>query len=162
MLICRTSVALAAALVVSVRTATAQQSAASLDSVSRAQIRDGLRAFYFNRAHGDLNALLVDMLGSKVDANRKAPFEAIVASDSLANEAPASCLSTAPIDKAHIEIRGTWAHVSVPRCGEGESDADQFRMIRLEGRWRFVDFRVLNARIGLPASPSVTTRESPR
>jgi hypothetical protein len=149
MLTCRTLVALAvplaAAWIVSTGTAAAQQSAASLDSASRAQIRNALRAFYYNRAHGDWNALLVDMLGSKVDANRNAPFEAIVAADSVAHEAPASCLPTPPIDQAVIELRGNWAHVSVPRCGEAESAADLFRLIRLEGRWRFVDFRVLDA-----------------
>ena len=144
MLICRTVVVFAAAWVVSTGTAAAQQSAASLDSTSRVQIRNVLRAFYFNRAHGDYNALLVDMLGSKVDANRNAPFEAIVASDSVPHDAPLSCLPTPPIDRAVIELRGNWARVSVPRCGAAESAADLFRMIRLEGRWRFVDFRVLD------------------
>ena len=144
MLTCRTLVALATAWVVSTGSAASQQSAASLDSASRVQIRNALRAFYFNRAHGDYNALLVDMLGSKVDANRKAPFEAIVASDSVARDAPVSCLPTPPIDRAVIELRGNWAHVSVPRCGAADSAADLFRMIRLEGQWRFVDFRVLD------------------
>jgi len=144
MLIWRTSVVLATALVVSAGTAATQQPTASLDSASRVQIRNALRGFYFNRAHGDFNALLVDMLGSKVDANRKAPFQAIVASDSLTRDAPASCLPTPPIDQAVIELRGDWAHISVPRCGATEAVADQFRMIRLEGRWRFVDFRVLD------------------
>lgn len=140
----RTLVALAAAWVVSTGSAASQQPAASLDSASRVQIRNALRTFYFNRAHGDYNALLVDMLGSKVDANRKAPFEAIVAADSVANDAPVSCLPTPPIDQAVIELRDNWARVSVPRCGVAESAADLFRMIRLEGRWRFVDFRVLD------------------
>jgi hypothetical protein len=144
MLTCRTLLALAVAWVVSTGTVAAQQSAASLDSASRVQIRNALRAFYYNRAHHDSNALLVDMLGSKVDANRNAPFEAIVAADSVAHEAPVSCLPTPPIDQAVIELRGNWARVSVPRCGEAESAADMFRMIRLEGRWRFVDFRVLD------------------
>ena len=144
MLTCQTLFALAAAFVVSTGTAATQQSAVSLDSASRVQIRDVLRAYYYNRAHGDWNALLVDMLGSKVDANRNAPFEAIVASDSVAHEAPVSCLPTPPIDQAIIELRGNWAHVSVPRCGETEATADLFRMIRLEGQWRFVDLRVLD------------------
>ena len=140
----RVSVALISALVVSSGTAAAQRSQASLDSASRVQIRNVLRAFYFNSAHGDWNALLTDMLGSKVDANRNAPFEAIVASDTPASDAPISCLPTPPIDRAVIVLRGNWAHVSVPRCGASDSAADQFRMIRLEERWRFVDFRVLD------------------
>jgi hypothetical protein len=149
MLTCRTlaalAVPLAAAWLVSTGTAAAQDSTASLDSASRVQIRNALRAFYYNRAHHDSNALLVDMLGSKVDANRNAPFEAIVASDSVPHDAPVSCLPDPPIDRAVIELRGNWAHVSVPRCGEAESAADLFRMIRLEGRWRFVDFRLLDS-----------------
>ena len=144
MLTCQTLVALATAWVVSTGTAATQQPAASPDSASRVQIRDALRAFYFSRAHGDYNTLLVGMLGSKVDANRKAPFEAIVASDSVAHVAPASCLPSPPIDRAIIELRGNWAHISVPRCGVADSTADLFRMIRLEERWRFVDFRVLD------------------
>jgi len=144
MLTCRTSLAFVAALVAFTGTGAAQPSAASPDSASRVQIRNALRAFYFNRAHGNWNALLTDMLGSKVDANRKAPFEAIVASDTLASDAPVSCLPTPPIDQAVIVLRGNWAHVSVPRCGTAESTVDQFRMIRLEERWRFVDFHVID------------------
>ncbi len=124
-------------------TAAAQQSSAPPDSVSRAEIRTALRAFYYNRVHGNSNALLVDMLGSKVDANRTAPFEAIVASDTTPMDPHVSCMADAPIDRAIIVLKGKWAHVSVPRCGTTESTADLFRMIRLEERWRFVDFRVL-------------------
>lgn len=144
MLIYRTSFAFMAALVAFTGTGAAQQSPTSPDSVSRAEIRNVLRAFYFNRAHGNWNALLTDMLGSKVDANRNAPFEAIVASDTVASDASVSCLPNPPIGKAVIVLRGNWAHVSVPRCGSAESTADQFRMIRLEERWRFVDFHVID------------------
>jgi mannosidase alpha-like ER degradation enhancer 2 len=143
-------------MVVSIGTAASQESATSPDSASRAQIRNALRAFYYDRTHGDVNALLDGMLGSKVDANRNAPFEAIVASDSLASDFAVSCLPNAPIDQAVIEIRGNWAHVSVPRCGATASASDQFRMIRLEGRWRFVDFRVLDPPHHPTASPSGT------
>ena len=161
MLICRMSVALAAALVISAGTAASQQPAASLDSVAQAQIRNALRGFYFDRARGDWNGLLDGMLGSKVDANRTAPFEAIVASDSLTRDAPASCLTTPPIDQAIIEIRDNWAHISVPRCGTAESTSDQFRMIRLEGKWRFVDFRVLDPARHPPASSTSASVSSP-
>lgn len=145
MLIRRILLAVAAALAVSTGELTAQEAPAAPDSVSRAEIRDVLRAFYFNRAHGNWNALLTDMLGSKIDANRNAPFEAIVASDSSASDAPVTCLPTAPIERAVIVLKGNWAHASVPRCGTAESTEDQFRMIRLEERWRFVDFHVIDA-----------------
>lgn len=108
------------------------------------EIRTALRAFYCNRAHGDANSLLIDMLGSKVDANRNAPFEAIVASDTSPIDPHVSCLADAPIDRAVIVLKGKWAHVSVPRCGATESTADQFRMIRMDERWRFVDFHVVD------------------
>ena len=125
--------------------AAAQQPPAPPDSVSRSEIRSALRSFYYNRAHGDANALLIGMLGSKVDANRNAPFDAIVASDTMPLDPHLTCKSDAPIDRAIIVLKGNWAHVSVPRCGATEATADQFRMIRMEERWRFVDFRVLDA-----------------
>jgi hypothetical protein len=147
MRIFRISCAIVAAMIASTGSAAAQQSPASTDSASRVEIRNVLRAFYFNRAHGNTNSLLVDMLGSKIDANRNAPFEAIVASDTVPIDSTISCPATtaAPVDSAIIVLKGNWAHVSVPRCGTTESAADQFRMIRLEERWRFVDFRVVES-----------------
>ena len=144
MLIGRTTATFVAALLACAGTAAAQQSSAPPDSVSRVEIRTALRAFYYNRAHGDANSLLIDMLGSKVDANRNAPFDAIVASDTSPMDPHVSCMPDAPIDRAIIVLKGKWAHVSVPRCGATESTADQFRMIRMDERWRFVDFRVLD------------------
>lgn len=144
MLIGRITTALVAAMLVFAGTAAAQQPSAPPDSASRVEIRTALRSFYYNRAHGDANSLLVDMLGSKVDANRTAPFDAIVASDTTPLDPHVTCMTDAPIDRAIIVLKGKWAHISVPRCGATESTADQFRMIRMEERWRFVDFRVLD------------------
>jgi hypothetical protein len=132
-----------AAMIACAGTAAAQQSSAPSDSASRVEIRTALRSFYYDRAHGDANALLVGMLGSKVDANRTAPFEAIVASDTTPLDPHVTCMRDAPIDSAVIVLKGKWAHISVPRCGATESTADLFRMIRMDGRWRFVDFRIL-------------------
>jgi hypothetical protein len=143
MLIGRSTAALVAAMIAFAGTASAQQSSAPPDSVSRMHIRTALRGFYYNRAHGDANTLLIDMLGSKVDANRTAPFDAIVASDTTPIDPHVSCLADAPIDRAVIVLKGKWAHISVPRCGATESTADQFRMIRMDERWRFVDFRLV-------------------
>jgi hypothetical protein len=78
----------------------------------RVEIRTALRAFYYNRAHGNTNALLIDMLGSKADANRSAPFEAIVASDTSPTDPHVSCMPDAPIDRAIIVLKGKWAHVA--------------------------------------------------
>jgi hypothetical protein len=143
MLIVRTTAAIVTMMIVFAGTTSAQQSSAPPDSVSREDIRTALRAFYYDRVHGDANALLVGMLGSKVDANRTAPFEAIVASDTTPQNPHVICMRDAPIDRAVIVLKGKWAHVSVPRCGATEATADQFRMIRMDEHWRFVDFRLV-------------------
>jgi hypothetical protein len=145
MLIRRATLALALALVAYVPAAATQQPSAPSDSLSRAEIRTALRAFYNNRAQGNSNALLIDMLGSKVDANRKAPFEAIVASDTLPTDAHFLCLPAPPIDQAIIVLKSNWAHVSVQRCGTSDSTADHFRLIYLDEKWRFVDFHLVDS-----------------
>jgi hypothetical protein len=60
-----------AALAVYASTAAAQQSE-RFDS-TRAQIHTTLRAFYFNLAHQDWEALTADILAAKVVAHRPAP-----------------------------------------------------------------------------------------
>jgi hypothetical protein len=121
--------------------ATAQQSPIRPDS-ARAQIHTSLRAFYFNLAHQDWEALTADILAAKVVAHRPAP-EALVlaasAAGSLAEE-PAACPSNqaALVDQAIITLDGNWAEVSVPRCAAALAGADEFRLIHFEERWRFV------------------------
>lgn len=121
--------------------ATGQQSPLQPDS-ARAQIHTSLRAFYFNLAHQDWEALTADILAAKVVAHRPAP-EALVlaasAASSVADE-PAACSSTraARVDQAIITLDGSWAEVSVPRCTAALAGADEFRLIRFEERWRFV------------------------
>ena len=137
--------AIVAAMLACAATGAAQGPSTPPDSTARAEIRTALRSFYYNRAHGDANSLLIGMLGSKVDANRNAPFDAIVASDTMPMDPHVSCMPEAPIDRAVIEVKGKWAHISVPRCGATESTADQFRMFRMDERWRFVDFRLVAA-----------------
>ena len=41
-------------------------------------------------------------------------------------------------DQAAFTLEGDWAEVSVPRCGMTAGGADEFRLIRFEGRWRVV------------------------
>jgi hypothetical protein len=43
----------------------------------------------------------------------------------------------AAVEQAVIELDGDWAEVSVPRCSPAVG-ADEFRLIRFDGRWRFV------------------------
>jgi hypothetical protein len=134
--ISRTYLALLAALVAWTPAATAQQSPTLSDS-SRAQIHTTLRAFYFNLAHQDVEALTADILAAKVVAHRHPPVRAVGVSP--AAEDPTGCTSreTPLVAQATIALQGDWAEVSVPRCRAG-SAADEFRLIRFEERWRFV------------------------
>jgi hypothetical protein len=128
----------------------AQQPETRLDS-ARVQIHTTLRAFYFNLAHRDWEALTADILAAKVVAHRPAPDAMVVAASrprvqspgraglSLA-ATPAACPSggTALVDQARITLDGDWAEVSVPRCPALSDGADEFRLIRFEARWRIV------------------------
>ena len=121
--------------------ATAQQSPIQPDS-ARAQIQTSLRAFYFNLAHQDWEALTADILAAKVVAHRPAPEAMVLAASagasSVADE-PAACSSNqALVDQATITLEGDWAEVSVPRCTAALAGADEFRLIHFEERWRFV------------------------
>jgi hypothetical protein len=141
----RTLAVLLAVLAGSAARADAQQPA-QVDS-SSAQIHSGLRAFYFNLAHRDWDALTADILPAKVVAHRPAPEDLVMAVASRGRTAglsvttddPAACSSTsaARVDQATITLDGDWAEVSVPRCA-APAGADEFRLIHFENRWRFV------------------------
>jgi len=133
----RAALALATLLIAATATAAAQQAPARGDS-TRAQIQRTLRAFYFNLAHNDWEALTADILPAKVVAHRSVP-EALVTAARSAAGAPVECASpaTRSIDEAIITLDGDWAEVSVPRCTEPRG-ADEFRLIRFDRRWRFV------------------------
>jgi hypothetical protein len=142
----RTAFALLAALLTSTVAGTAQQSSVLPDS-ARAQIHTSLRAFYFNLAHQDWEALTADILAAKVVAHRPAPAALVVAASSPARAAlwseskhRAACSSstTALVDRAVMMLDGDWAEVSVPRCGTVAGGADEFRLIHFEERWRIV------------------------
>ena len=131
--------------------AAAQQSPAAADS-GRAEIHTRLRAFYFNLAHRDWDALTADILAAKVVAHRPAP-DALLAvaglprhepqgrgagSSPASTGGPCSSAASATVDQATITFEGDWAEVSLPRCFSGLAGADEFRLIRFEERWRFV------------------------
>jgi len=140
--VCRAVVVAAGLLAALARPAAAQQDAAD------AQLRSVLRAFYFNLAHHDWEAIAADVLSAKVLASRPAPASLQMAtrdrvrirrSGSPAGE-PVGCSSSssAVVDGAAIHIDGDWAGVSIPRCGVASAGADEFRLIHFEKRWRFV------------------------
>src|SRR5215212_7205695 len=120
--------------------ATAQESSVSSDSV-RVQIQTRLRAFYFNLAHHDWEALTADILAAKVVAHRPPPDALLVAALS---RKPIAC-SSGPgrfIENARIMLDGDWAEVSVPRCTSTLAGSDEFRFIHFEARWRLVYIRL--------------------
>ena len=132
--------------------APAQASSAQVDS-TRARIQTTLRAFYFNLAHQDWEALTADVLPAKVVAHRPAP-EALVAAAALPGRdaAPLECSTTgAAVDQAAITLEGDWAEVSVPRCAPAPAGSDEFRLIRFEQRWRFVYIDLYQAPVSVSA-----------
>jgi hypothetical protein len=133
--------------------ALAQQAASISDSAS-AQIHARLRAFYFNLAHQNWEALTADILAAKVVAHRPAPGALLAAATSPAREAGRRGTGSSPgassacwlteaalVERASFIFDGDWAEVSVPRCAAGLAGADEFRLIRFEDRWRFVYIR---------------------
>ena len=137
MLFRRAALALVSLLLAASSIAAAQRAPARRDS-TRSQIQRTLRAFYFNLAHNDWEALTADILPAKVVAHRSAP-EALAMAARSAEGSPVECASpeTPSIDGAIITLDGDWAEVSVTRCTEPRG-ADQFRLIRFDRRWRFV------------------------
>lgn len=143
----RTAVAVAGMLTALALPAAAQQSVAQADSAS-AQIRTVLRTFYFNLAHQDWQALSADVLSPKILERRTAPGGLHTASRGRARfggspraaAEPAACSSsTSPVvDQAAIRLDGDWAEVSVPRCSVASPGTDEFRLLYLEERWRFI------------------------
>jgi hypothetical protein len=141
----RTALALVTLLIAAACRAAAQQAPAQHDS-TRAQIHRTLRAFYFNLAHNDWEALTADILPAKVVPHRSVPEALVMAARSGAGP-PVECGSpeTPLIDGAIITLDGDWAEVSVPRCTEPRG-ADEFRLIRFERRWRFVHIDLFTPR----------------
>jgi len=127
-----------AALLIAVPTSGAAQQAPAPQETTEAQIQRTLRAFYFNLARGDWEALTADILPAKVVAHRFPPAAPGPASLPVAGQ-PGECVAAAapPIHQATIRLDGDWAEVSVPRCSAVRA-ADEFRLIRFAQRWRFV------------------------
>ncbi len=144
----RTAVAIVGMLTALALPAAAQRSAAQADSAS-AQIRTVLRAFYFNLAHKNWEALGAYVLSPKILERRTAPGGLQTASTnrsrargpSRAAAEPVACASdsSAVVDQATIQLDGDWAEVSVPRCGVASAGTDEFRLLFLEERWRIIN-----------------------
>lgn len=128
--------ALVGMLMASALPAAAQRPLTRTDS-AHAALRTVLRAFYFNLAHQDWEALSADILTAKVVAHRAAP-EAMVAAAPRADGSPTCATDIAArVDRATVTLDGEWAEASVPSCAP-VGGADEFRFIRFEERWRIV------------------------
>ncbi len=143
----RIAVAVAVVLTASALPTAAQQTAVQPDS-AHAEIRTVLRAFYFNLARQDWEALGTYVLSPKLLERRTAPGalqtaprnRARAGGSSGAAAEPVACSSgtSAMVDQAAIQLDGDWAEVSVPRCGGASAGVDEFRMLHFEERWRFI------------------------
>jgi hypothetical protein len=128
--------------------AAAQRAAVQPDAV-QTQIHTVLRAFYFNLARQDWQALGAYVLSPKLLERRgNAPGDFPTArrertranGSSRAAAHPVMCFSSmsAMVDQAAIQLDGDWAEVSVPRCGIASGGTDEFRLLYFEERWRFM------------------------
>jgi hypothetical protein len=133
----RAPLALVAVLAAAPGGARAQETAAGIDT---AGIHTTLRAFYFNLAHQDWEAIATDVLSAKVVAHRPAPEALLTAAASAHRAAGTACSSgaTAFVGRAVILHDGDWVEAFVPRCTTAATGADEFRLIRFEERWRLV------------------------
>jgi hypothetical protein len=145
----RVLIALFAALLASSATVTAQQPPTQPDS-ARLQIRTTLRAFYFNLAHHDWEAVTADILPAKVVAHRPAP-ESLVAAAGLPASTKCPAGGTALVDQAIIRLDGDWAEVTVPRCTSALAGADEFRLIHFEARWQVVHIDLFQESVNFSA-----------
>lgn len=136
---CRTAAATAVTLLACTIPATAQNSAVPSDS-ARAELRTTLRAFYFNLAHRDWEALAAQILSAKVMASHPVPEQLLtLATHSTRVDSSTDCSSAANsrVDHATIALDGDWAGALVPQCPP-TARADEFRLVRFERRWRII------------------------
>jgi hypothetical protein len=135
-------------LLLAVAPAAAAQVPATEQDSARAQIHAVLRAFYFNLANQNWDALAAYVLSPKLLERRGAPGDLqMVVRDRTRGRGtppvlatPHKCPSSASpiIGEAGIRLDGDWAQVSVPRCSGPSSGVDEFGMLYFEKRWRFI------------------------
>jgi len=136
---CRTAVTAAVILLFCAIPAAAQNPADPSDS-ARAELRTTLRAFYFNLAHRDWEALAAQILSAKVMASHPMPERLLTfaAQATPADTSPdCSSAANARVEHATIALDGDWARTLVPHCPPTQR-ADEFRLVRFERRWRII------------------------
>jgi hypothetical protein len=116
----------------------AAPSLSAQQAADTADIHPTLRAFYFNLAHRDWEAIASQVLSAKIVAHRPAPAAMVAAEATPRDGAAIVCAPEAPPAGAEIRLDGVWAEVTVPRCAGAARGADELRLIRFEDRWRIV------------------------
>jgi hypothetical protein len=135
-------------LLVSVAPAAAAQGTVIEQDSARAQIHVVLRAFYLNLANQNWDALAAYVLSPKLLERRGGPGNLQMAARDRtrgrgtppALAVPRTCPPSASpmISEADIRLDGDWAEVSVPRCSGPSPGVDEFGMLYIEKRWRFI------------------------
>ena len=138
--------------------AAGQQAAAQQDSLE-IQLRSVLRAFYFNLAHHDWEAVAADVLSAKILASRPMPERLMGPASEPVECAPGTF--AAAVEEAIIQREGDWAAVSIFRCDGASAGADQLRLIQFEKRWRFVYIDLFEAPM-IVSTDGVSAKQSPR
>jgi len=119
--------------------ALAQQPIVEIDS-SSAELHTALRAFYFNLARRDWEALAAEILSAKVMASHPAPASLLgLAGQPSHADNTQDCSATAAwrVDHASITLVGDWAEVLVPLCPRTGA-VDELRLVHFERRWRII------------------------
>ena len=124
---------------------------ASAQETDSSAIHTTLRAFYFNLAHHDWEAIASQVLPAKVVAHRPAPEAMVAAAESPALLDDSADCSAPPGDQARITTDGDWAEVSVARCEGALRGEDEFRLIHFEQRWRIVYIDLFAQRLSVMA-----------
>jgi hypothetical protein len=149
--------------------ASAQQNSTPPDSTV-GQVRAVLRAYYYDLAAQNWDALASYVLSPKLLERRGVPGDSqLVWKDRTrrrllahAVAPPNQCPSPASpmVDSAAIRVDGDWAEVSVARCDREIPGVDEFRLLYFEQRWRFIYTDLFVATHGVsrnedpPRSPS--------
>lgn len=126
------------------------------------EVRVVLRAFYFHLSHRNWEALISHILPAKVTArwtpsqprstgspahddpslsqSTGLPVHGGPSNGTRGSAAEAECTSDARsrVEHATVILEAEWASARVFACAEGSGAADEFRLLRVLGRWRIV------------------------
>ncbi|MBA2566059.1 MAG: hypothetical protein H0V09_11655 [Gemmatimonadetes bacterium] len=124
------------------------QDSAPPSGTGEEEVRAVVRAFYFHLSHGDWEALISQILPAKVTARWSPSQPNSTASPGapgtshvtrrIAVEVECASDHGPRVDHAVVTLEGKWALARVPACVEGSGGMDEFRLLRVQERWRIV------------------------